>query len=176
MKLIVVFILNLILYAGSIASDEVYRYINKEVTGQKEAEYIYRDVVRFSEKYSVDPKLVVSVIKIESDFNFQTISSKGAIGLMQVMPVHFRKSEVGMNISVNLKVGIRELARCLMNNDGDISLALAMYNAGEGAVKKYGGVPPYKETEDYIGKVLNVYKNTFNSEYAFNNIEWKEKK
>ena len=176
MKVVIVVILNLIFYVGSLSSEEVYRYINSEVRGQEEADYIYRDVLRFSEKYSVDPKLVVSVIKIESDFNFETISPKGAIGLMQVMPIHFRKSEVGINISDNLNVGIRELARCLINNGGDISLALAMYNAGEGAVKKYSGVPPYKETKDYIVKVLKVYKNTFNSEYVFNNIEWKENK
>lgn len=174
MNVIVVVILNLILYAGSLANDEVYRYVNKEVTGQEEAEYIYKYIVRFSEKYSVDPKLVVSVIKVESNFDFESISSKGAIGLMQVMPFHFNESEVGINISDNLNVGIRELARCLIKNGGDITLALAMYNAGEGAVKKYSGIPPYRETEAYIRKVLNIYNNTFDSKYSFNSIEWKE--
>lgn len=173
MKVVVV-ILSLILCVGSFSSDEVYRYINKEVTGQEEAEYIYKDVVRFSEKYSVDPKLVVSVIKVESNFDFESTSSKGAIGLMQVMPFHFNESEIGINISDNLNVGIRELARCLINNGGDIALALAMYNAGEGALKKYSGIPPYKETEAYIRKVLSIYNNTFSSGYSFNSIEWKE--
>lgn len=174
MKKILMIFLSLILSIHSLSNDEVYKYINKEVTGQEEAEYIYKDVVRFSEKYSVDPKLVVSVIKVESNFDFESTSSKGAIGLMQVMPFHFKESEVGINISDNLNVGIRELARCLIKNGGDIALALAMYNAGEGSLSKYGGIPPYKETEAYIRKVLNIYNNTFNSKYSFNSIEWKE--
>lgn len=163
MKKMVVIVLNLIMFTGVFADNEVFNYIHRQVPIAEDAKIIYEEIIKYADAYSIDPKLIVSVIKTESNFKRVAESHKGAMGLMQVMPFHFNKStENGKNISDNLRVGTRVLARCLNQSGGDIPIALAMYNAGEGAVKKYGGIPPYKETQGYITKVLGIYNNTFN--------------
>lgn len=119
---------------------------------------------------AVDPALVIAVAAAESAFNVKAVSSKGALGLMQVMPATAerygvaRPSVVGvehaaMEPTVNAQIGSRYLADLLSMFDGDKELALAAYNAGEGAVMKYGRqIPPYPETQKYVGKVMRIYR------------------
>ncbi|MBI2987888.1 MAG: lytic transglycosylase domain-containing protein [Deltaproteobacteria bacterium] len=113
-----------------------------------------------SGRYGVDPDLVRAVIKAESDFNSQARSPKGARGLMQLMPETARLHSVN-NIydpGQNIEGGVRHLRLLLDRYEGDLRLALAGYNAGTQAVEKYGGVPPYPETREYIRRVLGYHQ------------------
>jgi soluble lytic murein transglycosylase-like protein len=111
-------------------------------------------------KYGVDPAFVRAVIHAESHFNAQAVSKQGAQGLMQLMPATARELGVKNSLSAqqNIKGGVKHLARLLRKYKGDNKLASAAYNAGEGAVKRHGGIPPYKETEVYVERVGILYK------------------
>ena len=113
-------------------------------------------------EFSVDPKLVKSVMLVESGFNPAAISRKGARGLMQLMPETAAEHGVAMsNIHdprQNIAAGTRHLSRLLTYYGGDLVKSLAAYNAGEGAVDRYGGVPPYDETQLYVRKTLAAYE------------------
>lgn len=110
-------------------------------------------------KYRVDYTLVKAVIKAESNFNHKAVSKKGAKGLMQLMPR--TASVLGVNDCFhpedNIIGGIRHLGYLIDLFNGDITLALTAYNAGEGAVTKHRGIPPYPETRIYIRRVLDNY-------------------
>jgi len=111
-------------------------------------------------KYGVDFALAKAVIKAESNFNHKAVSRKGARGLMQLMP----QTALALGVSDsfhpgdNIDGGIRYLSSLIGIYNGDLLLALAAYNAGEGAVAKYRGIPPYTETHTYIRRVLDHYK------------------
>lgn len=119
----------------------------------------------------VDPALVIAVAAAESAFNVKAVSRKGALGLMQVMPATAERYGVtakpeaegghaAMEPKVNAQIGTRYLADLLRMFDGDKELALAAYNAGEGAVIKYGRrIPPYPETQQYVEKVMRLYRS-----------------
>ena len=111
-------------------------------------------------KYDLDPNLVAAVIWAESSGDPNAVSKKGARGLMQLMPATARELGVGnvLDPGQNVDGGSHYLRRMPDEHDGDLSLALAAYNAGPDAVRKYGGVPPYRETRDYVGRVLRVYE------------------
>ncbi len=111
-------------------------------------------------KYDLDPNLVAAVIWAESSGDPNAVSKKGTRGLMQLMPATARELGVGnvLDPGQNVDGGSHYLRRMLDEHDGDLSLALAAYNAGPDAVRKYGGVPPYRETRDYVGRVLRVYE------------------
>jgi soluble lytic murein transglycosylase-like protein len=108
--------------------------------------------------HRLDPLLVHSVIRAESDYNPYAVSPKGAQGLMQLMPSTARRFGVAnsFNIAENLEGGVRYL-KYLMDLFGDEKLAVAAYNAGEQAVLRYRGVPPYPETQDYVRAVSAGY-------------------
>ncbi len=112
-------------------------------------------------EFQVDPKLVKSVMLVESGFNPAAISRKGARGLMQLMPA--TAAEHGVDVSEihdprrNIAAGTRHLSRLLDYYGGDLTKSLAAYNAGETAVDRYGGVPPYNETQLYVRKTLAAY-------------------
>jgi soluble lytic murein transglycosylase-like protein len=112
----------------------------------------------YADKYGVDPVLVRAVIQVESDFNPGCVSNKGARGLMQLMPATAKQYGIAQvhDPEENIRGGIRHLAY-MLNLFPDLPRALAAYNAGEGAVYKYGGIPPYEETTNYVKRALTVY-------------------
>lgn len=124
------------------------------------SESVSKDVERIATLYEVDPLLVRSVIEVESNFNPLAVSPKGARGMMQLMPGTARQLDVKNSFDAlqNIEGGVRHLKHLLtIFGDKDPRLALAAYNAGEGAVIRHGGVPPYKETAEYVNRVGQKY-------------------
>ncbi|RMG41582.1 MAG: lytic transglycosylase domain-containing protein [Candidatus Dadabacteria bacterium] len=120
----------------------------------------YNQAVLKAAYYSrLDPDLIRAVIIIESGFNDKAISRVGASGLMQLMPSTARELGVNdiFNPEENISGGSEYLRLMLDMFKGDLNLALAAYNAGPGAVRKFDGIPPYRETQQYVKKVLSVY-------------------
>lgn len=110
----------------------------------------------------VDPNLVMAVIEIESSRNSRALSNKGAMGLMQLMPATAERFGVknAWDPMQNIKGGVLYLRYLLSYFEGDVDLVLAGYNAGENAVDRHKGVPPYKETKRYIEKIRRIYSET----------------
>jgi hypothetical protein len=131
--------------------------LNPKLTSQQ-VDTITLSILVFSERYQVDPRLVVALFIVESGFKPTATSPKGAMGLGQLMP----GTAQGLGVSnaydpvQNVEASVR-LIRGHLDKYGDLALALSAYNAGPGAVKKYGGVPPYRETRNYIRKVASIY-------------------
>lgn len=111
-------------------------------------------------KYNVDVKLLKAIAHAESNFNPNATSSSGAMGVMQLMPSTAKSLGItdAYNAYDNIMGGAKVISQHLANYSGDVSLALAAYNAGSGNVAKYGGVPPFTETQNYIKKVLAYYE------------------
>jgi len=176
--------LALLLLPASRSAADVYRYVDENEVihltnlpmgppfrllfkeGRPDSEFAYTSVpygaliATTADKYGVDHALVKAVIKAESNFNRNAVSKKGARGLMQLMPQTalafgvtdcFRPEE-------NIEGGIRYLSYLIGLYNGDLRLTLAAYNAGEAAVAKYFGIPPYEETRTYVRQVLNHYE------------------
>jgi hypothetical protein len=112
-------------------------------------------------RHGLDPALVSAVVAVESGFQPQALSPKGAQGLMQLMPRTAREMGVAdpFDAAANLDGGSRYLSSLVARYDGDLTRALAAYNAGMGAVARHGGVPPYAETRRYVRKVLGRYQD-----------------
>ena len=116
-------------------------------------------IVSASARHSIDPDLIRAVIKTESDFNSNARSSKGAMGLMQLMPDTARQHNV-LDAYIpleNIEGGARHLRLLLSRYRGNLELSLAAYNAGINAVERHGGIPPYAETRQYVRRVLHFY-------------------
>jgi hypothetical protein len=110
-------------------------------------------------KYNVSPALLKAVASAESDFNPDEISSAGAVGLMQIMPDTAQQLGIDPRDPVQSIHGAANYLRTLLDQfNGNVTLAIAAYNAGPGAVSKYGGIPPYKETQDYVVHVADLMK------------------
>lgn len=120
-------------------------------------------IFRAGERQGVDPRFIHAVIKQESRYDPHAVSSVGAQGLMQMMPATARRFGLKNpeDAAANVEAGTKYLKWLLKRFDGDVSLALAGYNAGEGSVDKYKGVPPYSETQNYVKKIVANYGKTY---------------
>ena len=153
---------------GSEATPLYARFIknhNRKLSNEQAYE-IAQCVVGFSLRFGVDARLVMAVLITESDFNPSETSNKGAMGLGQLMPVNVR--ELGLNNGYDTEQNLYGTVKLLRGHLEDyvgkhsdfdaLVLALAAYNAGPNAVKRHGGVPPYRETQNYVRKVINTYR------------------
>jgi soluble lytic murein transglycosylase-like protein len=115
-------------------------------------------ITSLAETHGVNPLLVSALIQVESGNRPQARSNKGAMGLMQLMPSTARQYNVRnpYDPKANIAAGVKHLKSLIDRFDGVLELALAAYNAGEGAVKKFNGVPPYRETRDYVTRILSL--------------------
>ena len=106
-------------------------------------------------KYSLDPNLVKAVMTVESDGDPRAVSPAGAMGLMQLMPANVAEAGVTdpFDPAQNIDAGARQLAQLMNEFGGNLDLTLAAYNAGPNAVKRFGGIPPYPETQNYVRKI-----------------------
>jgi soluble lytic murein transglycosylase len=116
-------------------------------------------IKEISQRHNIDPALVKAVIKTESDFDPQAVSKKGARGLMQLMPETLKDLNVynPFHPRDNINGGVKFLKQLLKRFDNNLTLSLAAYNAGPTVVEKYEAIPPYKETQGYVKKVLNYF-------------------
>jgi len=150
---------NSINQAASITNDSIsWPRLNSEQL-QRIMPQIDMAIHNEATKTGIDPKLLRAIIKQESSFQPFSISKAGAMGLMQLMPG--TANDLGVNdpynIDENIQGGTEYFKQQLDRFNGDLSLALAAYNSGPNAVSDYGGVPPYKETQDFVNKVLTYY-------------------
>jgi membrane-bound lytic murein transglycosylase B len=119
----------------------------------------YADLIAAAaQTHGVDPILVQALIQVESNYKPKARSSKGAMGLMQLMPSVAREYKVrnAYDPAANIAAGVQKLKGLIETFAGDTALALAAYNAGEGAVLKFNGIPPYRETQNYVNKILSI--------------------
>jgi soluble lytic murein transglycosylase-like protein len=130
---------------------------------QATPEEIDESIVMAAARHNVDPNLVRAVVKVESNFNSNAVSRKGAMGLMQLMPSTARSLNVKnpFDPEQNVDAGVRHLKSLLESYGGDVSLTLAAYNAGSGAVARSSGIPRFAETQDYVRKITNLYYGGF---------------
>jgi len=119
---------------------------------------------RISSEYGIPPKLVLAIIQVESQGNPKATSPAGALGLMQLMPEVIKACEVvdPFDPLTNILAGVRHLNYLLLEFSGNLSLALAAYNAGPGTVRRYGGIPPFPETWNFVNSVLREYQGVGN--------------
>ncbi len=170
--------------AARSAAAEVSQYLGRDSTRTANAKIVAANargaaatpgdidtaIEQAAARHNVDPNLVRAVIKVESNFNPNAVSRKGAMGLMQLMPSTARQLNVHnpFDPEQNVDAGVRHLKQLLESYGGDIKLTLAAYNAGAGAVARSSGVPHYAETQNYVRRITNLYYSGvgFNSSVA----------
>ena len=142
---------------GVVPDEVLDEVVPAAATGGKDLAALAFEAAR---RHSLDPALVQAVVAVESGFRPDAVSAKGAQGLMQLMPATARSLGVkdSLDPADNLDGGTRHLRGLIERYNGDVKRALAAYNAGEGAVARHGGVPPYPETVAYVRKVLERVK------------------
>lgn len=159
--------------AARSAAAEVNQYLSGEMKSERSAEntsFVRSDmpsnaqdvdaaIEQAAARHNVDPNLVRSVIKVESNFNPNAVSRKGAMGLMQLMPSTARSLHVTnpFDPQQNVDAGVRHLKQLLESYGGNIKLSLAAYNAGAGAVARSAGVPRFSETQNYVRRITELY-------------------
>lgn len=147
---------NAVTDTGNVKSTDT-AYSTEVSNGKVSLKSIFK---RASEKYDISYDFLLAVAKAESDFNPKCVSSAGAKGIMQLMPDECKEFGVSdpYDPEKNIMASAKLLAAHLKKFNGDFTLAAAAYNAGSGAVKKYGGVPPYSETQNYVKKINRYMK------------------
>jgi soluble lytic murein transglycosylase-like protein len=159
--------------AARSAAAEVNRYLGQESNQAANAKIVAANfrgtpsapididsaIEQAAARHNVDPNLVRAVVKVESNFNPNAVSRKGAMGLMQLMPSTARQLNVKnpFDPAQNVDAGVRHLKQLLESYGGDIKLTLAAYNAGAGAVARSSGVPHFAETQNYVRRITNLY-------------------
>lgn len=146
--------------SGKTLADYWLRPIRRISTQKIDRNWDRSIITKAADKFGVDAKLVEAIIKVESNYNAKAISKKGAVGLMQLMKSTAEKMGVKnrYNPEQNIFGGVNYLKTQLEHFGGSLELALSAYNAGTAAVEKYNAIPPYKETQDYVKKVLKAYR------------------
>jgi soluble lytic murein transglycosylase-like protein len=140
------------------AAGEVDSYLDKHSGGESSTarrKSIDKVIDEAAARHHVDPNLVRALVKVESNFNPSAVSRKGAMGLMQLMPQTARLYDINnpFDPEQNVDAGVRHLKGLLENFGGDVQLSLAAYNAGQGAVERNRGIPPYTETRNYVKRI-----------------------
>ena len=156
--------------AARSAAAEVNHYLGEQPSESAPAENYVRGksfspqdidaaIDQAAARHNVDPNLVRAVIKVESNFNPNAVSRKGAMGLMQLMPQTARQLKVAnpFDPQQNVDAGVRHLKQLMENYGGDVKLTLAAYNAGQGAVARSAGVPHFAETRNYVKRITQLY-------------------
>lgn len=128
----------------------------------KSCRKVVKIVTEIAPGYNIEPRLVLALIQQESNFKSKALSHKGAMGLMQLIPETAKRFGVknAWDEKQNITGGTRYLAWLLKEYQGNVAFALAGYNAGENAVARYHGIPPYKETQNYVKRIMKVYGKT----------------
>jgi soluble lytic murein transglycosylase-like protein len=142
---------------------------NSSTRGEVSQKEIDAAIEKAAARHNVDPNLVRALVKVESNFNPNAVSSKGAMGLMQLMPQTARQLNLKdpFDPEENIDAGVRHLKQLLENYGGDVRLSLAAYNAGSGAVARSRGIPRYAETRNYVRRITNLYDGNLGSSYLF---------
>jgi len=160
--------------AAKSAAAEVDQYLEKPTAGQNSTAsggFTQREIDaaidKAAQRHNVDPNLVRALVKVESNFNPNAVSRKGAMGLMQLMPQTARQLNLKnpFDPQENVDAGVRHLKQLLENYGGDVRLSLAAYNAGSGAVARSRGIPNYSETRNYVRRITNIYSGNLGSTY-----------
>jgi soluble lytic murein transglycosylase-like protein len=143
------------------ATTQVEEMIPKDIPTSGDPD-VDRIIFRAGGRHGIDPRFLHAVIWQESKYKSKAVSPAGAQGLMQLMPATARRFGCSdrNDVAANVEAGTKYLSWLLKRFNGDVSLALAGYNAGEGAVDKYHGVPPYNETQNYVRKIVANYGKT----------------
>ena len=161
--------------AAKSAAAEVDQYLEKPAQGQNSSfphGFTQRDIDsaidKAASRHNVDPNLVRALVKVESNFNPNAVSRKGAMGLMQLMPQTARQLNLKnpFDPTENIDAGVRHLKQLLENYGGDVRLSLAAYNAGSGAVARSRGVPNFAETRNYVRRITSLYNGNLGSSYV----------
>lgn len=160
--------------AAKSAAAEVDQYLGNANSGQNSLTatgftqgQIDAAISQAASRHSVDPNLVRALVKVESNFNPNAISRKGAMGLMQLMPQTARQLNLTnpFDPEQNIDAGVRHLKQLLESYGGDVRLSLAAYNAGSGAVARSRGIPHFAETQNYVRRITNLYGGGLGSPY-----------
>ncbi|HEX3107383.1 MAG TPA: lytic transglycosylase domain-containing protein [Terriglobales bacterium] len=160
--------------AARSAAAEVDQYLDKPESQQNSPvrqgftqKEIEDAISKAAERHAVDPNLVRALVKVESNFNPNAVSRKGAMGLMQLMPQTARQMKLTnpFNPEENVDAGVRHLKDLLDSYGGDVRLSLAAYNAGAGAVARSSGIPHYAETRNYVKRITQLYGGSMGNNY-----------